>query len=732
MTKNSLVLFIALFACCLSANATHIVGGDIHYECTGGNSYTIVMKIYRDCFNGISPYDDPAGIGAFNQFGTLVADIDMVLSNATIDTLSTDTGDPCLNPPNNVCVSECVYMINVDLDIPAGGLTLAYQRCCRNTSIVNCASNDDIGMTITAFIPDPSLAVCNSNPAFINFPPVFICMNEPFVMDHSAIDLDGDSLAYIFCNPLLENMPTNYINPPGSPPYPLLQFYPEFSASYPIASNPAFNIDPVTGLLTGTPNELGQYVVGICVEEYRNGVLISNTNRDFQFNVTLCSQSIQAIIDPPAPCLGLEVTFGNNSTGQFYFWDFGDELVLTDTTSVEEPTYTFPAEGIYEVMLVSNPGLSCADSQFVQVPVYNEFLVDINYSVECVDYQLLYDFEPTGTWAGNIQWEWIFESGDPASSNQQTVDDVIFIGNVQYNVILNASNGYCDAEIVENIVPPFLPSATITQQQDFCDGLTVDFTLSSNNAGDDIIWDFGDDVSGDTSTELSPSYTFSDYGTYTVTITAAPNSDCPGQSSLLVVVLPPDPINGDVAITEPDLCDTIPRINAAWSGTGTTDIEWNFGDGETSEEISLQHIYDFPGTYTVTFTAYNDVCDYTELFEVQVGVGFGPIYSEVVVPNVFTPNDDGKNELFRMYYRNEQLLLPPGRTFDNYLTHYHLRIWNRWGNLMYDSNTDSKQGWDGVLKDESKESVYYYILEYQRTCIDDVIQSREGHLELMR
>ncbi|MFM9984597.1 MAG: PKD domain-containing protein [Flavobacteriales bacterium] len=712
--------------------ATHIVGGDIHYECTGGNTYTIIMKIYRDCYNGISPYDDPASVGVFDQFGNLVENIEIPLSSSTIDTLNTDTGDPCLIAPTNVCVTECVYTASVQLDVPAGGLTLAYQRCCRNTSIVNCASNDDIGMTITAFIPDPSLAVCNSNPAFINFPPVFICLNSPFSMDHSATDLDGDSLAYTFCNPLLENMPTNYINPPGAPPYPLLQFYPEFSASYPIASNPAFNIDPITGLLTGTPNELGQYVVGICVEEYRNGVLISNTNRDFQFNVTLCGQSTVANIDPPLPCSGLTVSLGNNSTGQFYFWDFGDGTVLTDTTSIEEPSYTYTAEGIYEVMLIANPGFSCADTQFVQVPVFNEFFVDITYSVECVNYQLVYDFEPEGTWAGTMQWQWTFEDGIPPTSNQQTIYDVIFGGDTQYDIMLNASNGYCDALVLETITPPELPSATIAQQQDFCEGLTIDFTLSSNNEGNDILWDFGDAIAGDTSTEIAPSYTYSDYGTYTVTVTASPESDCPGQSTATVVVLPPDPIDGNVSISEPDLCDTIPHIDAAWNGSGTTEIEWNFGDGGISEEASLEYIYDVPGNYIVTFTAYNEVCDYTELFETPVGVGFGPIISEVIVPNVFTPNSDGKNELFRMYYRNEAMLIPPGRTFDNYLTYYHLRIWNRWGNLMYDSETDGKQGWDGDLNNDSKDGVYYYILDYQRACIDDEIKSKDGHFELLR
>ena len=42
--------------------------------------------------------------------------------------------------------------------------------------------------------------------------------------------------------------------------------------------------------------ELGQYVVGICVKEYRNGKQIGAIHRDFQFNVTICEQAVHAKI----------------------------------------------------------------------------------------------------------------------------------------------------------------------------------------------------------------------------------------------------------------------------------------------------------------------------------------------------------------------------------------------------------------------------------------------------
>ncbi|MFN0032918.1 MAG: PKD domain-containing protein [Flavobacteriales bacterium] len=714
-----------------SADATHIVGGDIHYTCNGGNSYTITMKIYRDCYNGVSPYDDPAGVGAFDQFGNLVYDIDMDLAGSQIDTLSTDTGDPCLNPPTNVCVTECAYVKTVDIDVPVGGLTLAYQRCCRNTSIVNCASNDDIGMTITAFIPDPSLAVCNSNPAFINFPPVFICMNEPFTMDHSAVDADGDSLVYLFCNPLLENMPSNYINPPGAPPYPLLQFYPEFSATYPIASNPAFTIDPITGWLEGTPTELGQYVVGICVEEYRNGVLLSNTNRDFQFNITQCSVNTAAEIDTPDPCQGQTIIYGNNSNGTYFYWDFGDETTDADTSHVFEPQYFYPAEGLFDVMLVVNAGFACADTQVVQMAVYNPIIADWTFSEECINGIYYFDFEGGTLNGGDLNWTWTFAQGNPTTGNGQQVYDIAF-GTNNPSITMEVSNGVCETSVTATVEIPELPYLVIEEQAEFCEGLTVYFNITDTNVPNDILWNFGDDVGGDTSTELNTEYTYGDYGTYTATVTAAPGSECPATYTTQIIVLPPDPIEGEPTLSEPNICDTLPRIVVNFNGSGYDDLNWSFGDGENSDLTSTQHIYEIPGNYTVLLTVNQELCDYTETFELPAMVGFGPILEEVIVPNVFTPNNDGKNEFYRMYYLNESVVIPDHRTFIDYLDYYHLRIYDRWGVMMYNSDTDNKQGWNGQLTQDSSDGVYYYILDYQRKCIDDKIISKEGHLELLR
>jgi hypothetical protein len=139
-----------------------------------------------------------------------------------------------------------------------------------------------------------------------------------------------------------------------------------------MASSPAININPSTGFLDGVPNIQGQWVVGVCVSEYRNGQLIGVHHRDFQFNVIPCPFVVVADIISQTTtnngqgtgyCNGFTISYSNNSyNGSTYHWDFGDPNTLADTSNVYNPTYTFPLPGTYTVTLIVNPNSACTNS----------------------------------------------------------------------------------------------------------------------------------------------------------------------------------------------------------------------------------------------------------------------------------------------------------------------------------------------------------------------------------
>jgi gliding motility-associated-like protein len=88
----------------------------------------------------------------------------------------------------------------------------------------------------------------------------------------------------------------------------------------------------------------------------------------------------------------------------------------------------------------------------------------------------------------------------------------------------------------------------------------------------------------------------------------------------------------------------------------------------------------------------------------------------VFIPNVFTPNNDGLNDLFRF-------TVPVNQCF-------HAKIYNRWGKLLYEWD-DAAGGWDGTNQDNGKkvsDGVYYYILRYCNS--DMAYRYAHGFLEV--
>jgi gliding motility-associated-like protein len=152
-------------------------------------------------------------------------------------------------------------------------------------------SFDNVNITCnsTNFLP-------NSDPVFNFFPPLFICVNKPFTFNHSATDINGDSLVYSLYQPYNNTAPTFSNNVAIFPP---VTYVGGYNSSSPLGAGP-FSINSSTGLLTGTPGTLGQFVVGVKVKEYRNGIYIGETIRDFQFNVVNCPQPPPTLAVPNA------------------------------------------------------------------------------------------------------------------------------------------------------------------------------------------------------------------------------------------------------------------------------------------------------------------------------------------------------------------------------------------------------------------------------------------------
>ncbi len=355
------VLIISIFP----IHATHLVGGEMNYEYLGNEEYLINLTVYRDCYLGEAEYDYPAYVLVYDGDGNFRGYFPVVGEPETNLTIEMD--NECYVAPPNVCVEKKIYSFVGELPRNESGYHLSYQRCCRNRSIVNIIddkSNDpgDSGMNLHAYIPSLNL-IENSNPVFKVYPPVAICANHPLVFDHSATDVDGDSLVYKLC------MPTDALTPlspayngynQDALPFADVRFRYPYSLEDVMGGEYPLSIDNKTGLLTGHPTKIGQYVVGVCAEEYRDGEMISVTKRDFQFNVAECGKiSVASFFSYDTICNSLEVEFHNQSEGaDSYQWIFDDG----NSYDTDDVSHEFSDYGTYNVTLIAKNITGCADT----------------------------------------------------------------------------------------------------------------------------------------------------------------------------------------------------------------------------------------------------------------------------------------------------------------------------------------------------------------------------------
>lgn len=638
--KKIFLLFLVLLSYLPNSFATHIVGGVISYECMGFNqsantvSLRITLEVYRDNINGQAPFDNPAIIGVFggSSPNSLVQTISM--SNPVINQAPVDLGTPCGNlgvNTNSVGVERGIYTQTITLPYSPAGYWFSYQRCCRNNTINNLINPGAIGATYTIFVSGYAMQSCNNSPTFDDYPPIAICKDFPLTFNHAATDVDGDSLVYSFCHPYTGASSANPApNPPSNPPYTNIPFGAGFSSAFPMPAAPAISIDPQTGLLTGIPTATGQYVVGVCVTEYdSNGVLLSTTLRDFQFNVFECESSVNAVIqadliDPINPDLGYLIGECDNNTITFinqsaqntpnaanlifgYEWNFDLNNGSSATSTATNPTITFPGPDIYTGFLVVNPGDPyCTDTALISLEVFPPMSPAINVAIDSCNPALppiqFTDLSTIGGTANIVQWDWDFGDGT-TSTLQNPAHSFPNAGSYQVNLVLTDDNG-CEDNIGMPVdwFPPAVPQFTVDDPSG-CEPHEATFTHTSFPflPSYTTTWDFGD---GDSSF-ASPTVThiYPDPGTYDVSLTHVSPWGCVSNLTIPNMITVFEGPDADYTYTY-DSCvyEAVDFFDASTPNSAGDPIVswfWDFQDGNTATGSTSSHLYQFAGTYPV-------------------------------------------------------------------------------------------------------------------------------------
>lgn len=362
------LVLVLLCLVALPLISSHIVGGEFELLYVSGSTYRLNLIIYFDKINGVAGAKDPsATVTIFRKRDNRV--MQTVTLNLSSETPVSYTQPECSS--GELLTDKLVYTSL--LNLPANqyndpeGYYVAWERCCRNYSISNVFSDDPSGANAisagqTFYLEFPP--VVKDGQPFINsspflFPPLndFACPNRSYYVDFSGQDIDGDSLVYSLVTPLNTSLPIAL--PPVTPaPYPLVQWRPGFGINNIINGNPDLKIS-IDGLLTATPTQQGLFVFAVKVDEYREGIKIGESRRDFQMLVVEACP----VADPPQ-ILGKRLTdtsFGFDETMNITFSNTVPDEERCIQVQITDPDASKADQGFAERINLRAVGLNFKD-----------------------------------------------------------------------------------------------------------------------------------------------------------------------------------------------------------------------------------------------------------------------------------------------------------------------------------------------------------------------------------
>ena len=468
--KNSFYIILLSLLWGLNSYASHIIGGEFTYTYQGNNVYRVTLSIYQDCLTGnpsAIQQDNPAKVTIFEGDGNIyLQDATLVAVSSVL--IPSNFSNSCITNVPNTCLRKTVFVKDYVLPTNTLGYRILYQRCCRNATILNIDNPGTTGASYYCDIPPLGTIGVNNSAIFKVDPPQIICLNVPFVYDHSATDADGDSLSYNLCEAYIGGSQSNSSPLPNSISLFPVNYSVPYTFDNPIQGNPGIQIDAVSGLMYFTPTIQGRYVVTVCCNEWRNGIIINTSKREFQFVITNCYKTTIANIPQYSTdfntyiftCKTKEINFKNTSIGGLtYHWDFGVANLQSDTSNLFEPTFTYPDTGTYKVKLIVNPKSTCSDSITRYVKVYPSFKTDFNISGNpCPNTIINLNSQITNTAPPTTFYNW-YSNGNLISNDANTTTSYTTSGKNFITLVAGNSKGCKDSINKEYIIDNFIPFA---------------------------------------------------------------------------------------------------------------------------------------------------------------------------------------------------------------------------------------------------------------------------------
>jgi gliding motility-associated-like protein len=435
-----------------------------------------------------------------------------------------------------------------------------------------------------------------------------------------------------------------------------------------------------------------------------------------QSNVS--SNPTPQIFQPNTICNGTTITFLDSSyNGTNYLWLFNDPNNPGASATGQNPTYTYGDTGTYTIQLILNPGYACTDTAEVTYELYNP--VNPAFSSTgpvCFDENLI-TFQNQSSNGGNAvaSWDFGLDASIPTFTGWNPPPIVFSTWGDHYVSLTIEENG-CEDTFLDTVRIYRRPETNVSvENQIGCAPFTVAFWDSTITDGQVIYnWDFGDGVLSNDSNAV---YTYASPGTYDLNLTIYFIEGCTDTITVsyadFITVYPSptssfvaDPTNATIYTSNIEITDL--------AADPSDDIITSMGDGSIYyNQAQFNHSYSDTGWFEVEHVVINTFdCPDTSKATIRINPE-----TLIFVPNAFTPDGDGKNEIF--------FATAVG------IKEFSFKIFNRWGEVLFET-TDPSTGWDGMHPNgkEAIQGVYTWTV-FAKGQNDKLIEKR-GYLSLLR
>jgi gliding motility-associated-like protein len=420
--------------------------------------------------------------------------------------------------------------------------------------------------------------------------------------------------------------------------------------------------------------------------------------------------------NPLAGCSPLTVSFHISTPGPVtYLWDFSDGTTIASTDSSIVYNYLLPGRFIPKVIMEDQTGCQIAVTGLDAIDVTKSYVkFAANDTVLC-DSGTVHFTDSTTSNGIIVDYAWDF--GDGSVSTQRNPSHLYnTLGLFTVRLIVNTSNGCADTATKTNyikVVPT--PSIDIAGNLPTCLQGRLNFKgviLVPDTALLRWYWSFGN---GSTSAAQNPQpQKYDTAGNHSLRLIVTNSSGCADTLNRTVVIYPLPVINAGPDKILP-VGSSVP-INP--TGSVVTDYLWS-----PATNLSCTSCYNTEAspknttTYTIKVTDANGCVNKDEITVIVTCSD-----KNVFIPNTFSPNNDGVNDVF----------YPRGTGLFNIQS---MRIFNRWGEMVYQKANVTPNlpsaGWDGRYKGKLLNTdVYVYIIEI--VCENSEILTYKGNIALVQ